>query len=93
MDALLNHLHADDLLTNELKASIVKHYEQLEQEAQIKAAENAENAKNSKKFTYGKYKGKAISDVAKLDHAYLQWSLKQPWIFADIKKEIEKYIE
>lgn len=45
---------------------------------------------SEKTIPFGKHKGKGIS---KCPIEYLDWLLGQDWLFADLKEEIEQYLE
>ena len=45
---------------------------------------------SEKKLSFGKYKGYAISEAP---IEYLDWLIGQEWLFPDLKKEIEEYLQ
>jgi hypothetical protein len=69
-----------------------KQVESLVQECEdeFKEMRNSEKKSNPGVMTIGKHKGQKISDILTKDKPYLEWLLKQPWLFADLKQEIQK---
>lgn len=45
------------------------------------------------KLTFGKYKGKKITEIAEFDRKYLEWTSKQSWCFDDLKEQIETILK
>ena len=43
------------------------------------------NEKEKENFTWGKYKGKTIKDVFKLDESYCEWALRSNYLSVDKK--------
>ena len=41
-----------------------------------------------RRFTFGKYKGRELLDIAKLDRGYLEWMLGQNDMSSDLKENI-----
>ena len=79
LQSLTAYLHDKGLLTDEPKAVLVEH-------------DNEFSSKPSVKIPFGKYKGKTISEIAQFDQKYLQWAVKQSWMFDDSKTEIQKVL-
>jgi uncharacterized protein (DUF3820 family) len=47
-------------------------------------------SESEKTIPFGKYKGRAISECPV---EYLDWLIGQDWLFEDLKKDIEEYLE
>ena len=92
--SLTSHLHDKDLMSDDLKAALHEHDNAINsrelQEAHMRALRASEP---SIKIPFGKYKDKKISEIAQFDQKYLQWAIKQSWMFDDLKTEIQKVLQ
>jgi uncharacterized protein (DUF3820 family) len=77
IDTICNHLHDVGLLTDDIKKALMDLYEE---------------RRSDVKFPFGKYKGKTLEEIATFDVGYLQWAVKQSWMFDDLKTEIKKIL-
>ena len=56
---------------------------------EIKTLEERKASQPKDTFHFGKYKGKKIEDVAKIDKPYIEWLIRQPW--CSNKDELKRF--
>ena len=84
LQSLTSYLHSKNHLTDELKAILLEH-------------DNELKSKPSVKMPFGKFKGELISNIVNMDkgRSYLEWVARQEYVkekFQDVLVEIQKVL-